>query len=63
MKLRCAGPLSNFGFKFNPRRYGEGLVDMMRECKLFTSAADASTAMAAVRRGDQDFADPCEGVG
>jgi len=63
LKLNCAGPLLNFGFKFNLRRCREGLVDMMRECKLYASVADASTAMAAVRRGDQDFTDPCEGVG
>ena len=41
------------------KRCREGLVDMMRECKLYASSADASAAMAAVRRGDQDFADPC----
>ena len=44
------------------RRCREGLVDMMRECKLYASAADAAAAMAAVRRGEQDFADPCTGV-
>ena len=43
-------------------RCREGLVDMMRECKLYASSADADAAMAAVRRGDQDFADPCTGV-
>jgi hypothetical protein len=45
------------------RRCREGLVDMMRECKLYASSADAAAAMAAVRRGDQGFADPCAGVG
>ena len=45
------------------QRCREGLVDMMRECKLYASSADAAAAMAAVRRGEQDFTDPCTGVG
>jgi hypothetical protein len=44
-------------------RCREGLVDMMRECKLYASTADASAATAAVRRGDQYFTDPCAVVG
>ena len=44
------------------KRCREGVVDMMRECKLYASSADADAAMAAVQRGEQDFADPCAGV-
>jgi hypothetical protein len=45
------------------KRCREGLVDMMRECQLYASDADAAAAMAAVLRGEQDFANPCAGVG
>jgi hypothetical protein len=39
-----------------------GVVDMMRECKLYAMHSEAVEATAAVKRGDKDFNDPCDGV-
>ena len=30
LKVRCDGPLSNFAFKINLRRYNEGVLEMLR---------------------------------
>jgi hypothetical protein len=30
LKVRCGGPLSNFAFKINLRRYNEGVLEMLR---------------------------------